>query len=80
MVGYVGINETIQLSSLYKGNRNLLHEKWLMGDGKRLFRLFYQTMSLKTFTALTNLDYSMNAFQIKCTYQSALAERFTIWF
>ena len=36
-----------------------------MGGGKRLFRLFYQTTSLKTFTKIVNLDYSMNAFQIK---------------
>ena len=36
-----------------------------MGGGKSLFRLFYQTTSLKTFTKMTNLDYSMNAFQIK---------------
>ena len=29
-----------------------------MGGGKRLFRLFYQTTSLKTLTVLINLDYS----------------------
>ena len=36
-----------------------------MGGGKRLFRFFYQTTSLKTFATLRNLDYFMNAFQIK---------------
>ena len=44
---------------------------------KRLFRLFYQTTSLKTFTTLTNLRYSMNAFQVKSinlSLRSALAE------
>ena len=50
---------------MYQGNQNLLHQKWLMGGGKRLFRLFYQTPSLNTSTTLMNLDYSMNAFQIE---------------
>ena len=41
-----------------------------MGGEKRLFRLFYQTASLKKFTTLTNLDYSINAFQIKLSIKS----------
>ena len=48
-----------------RGNQNLLHQKWLTGGGKHLFRLFYQTTRLKTFTTLTNLNYSMDAFEIK---------------
>ena len=36
-----------------------------MHGGKYFFRLFYQTMSLATFTTLTSLDYSVNVFQIK---------------
>ena len=66
MIGYnTGAKETKQSSRLHEGNRNLLHQNWLMGGGKRLFRFFYKTTSLKTFTTLTNLDCSMNIFQIK---------------
>ena len=51
---------------MYQGNRNLLHQKWLMHGGKRFFQFFYETTSLKTFTTLMmNLNYSMNVFQIK---------------
>ena len=35
-----------------------MHQKWLIGGGKHLFRLFYQTTRLKTLTPLINLDYS----------------------
>ena len=37
--------ETKQPSRLYQGNRNLLHQNWLMGGGKRLFQLFCKTTS-----------------------------------
>ena len=33
----IGRKETTKLSRLYLRNRNLLHQKWLMGGGKRLF-------------------------------------------
>ena len=49
-------------------NQNVLHQKWLMGGGKRLLRLLYQTTSLKTFTPLTNLGYFMKFLPNK-TYQ-----------
>ena len=61
----------------YQENQNLLHQKWLMGSAKCLFRLFYQTTSLRAFTTLTDLDYSMNSFQIKplnSSLKGALAE------
>ena len=47
-----------------------------MGGEKRLFRLFYQTTSLETFTTLS-VDYFMNVFKIKpirLSLKSALEE------
>ena len=78
MIGYdIGTKETKQPSRLYQGNRNLLHQNCLMSGGKRLFRLIYQTTSLKTFATLTNLNYAINIFQIKSInldLKSALTE------
>ena len=65
------------LYSLSKIIDNSSRIEWLTGGGKRLSRLFYQITSLKTFTTLTNLDYSINAFQIKSitlNLKSALVE------
>ena len=67
----------LSLYSLSKIIDNYFCFEWLIGGGKRLFRLFHQITSLKTFRTLTNLDYSMNAFQVKpinLSLKSALAE------
>ena len=48
-----------------------------MGGGKRLFQLFYQTTSLKTFKTFNKLGYYMDTFQIKpinLSLKSALTE------
>ena len=65
------------LYSLSKIIANSSCIEWLISGGKCLYRLFYQVTSLKTFTTLTNWDYSMNTFQIKpinLSLKNALAE------